>query len=674
MNPQNPEPPWLQGISGEFARTLIESDERVIKVPAGPGAGKTTCLKRRVLRLVETNKTRRRDIFVGTFTRVITKSLQVAFARPAGTGEDGDDPTIATLHSHAARLLRENPPAAQGREFRFLLDHEERVMLYDIADKVPNFTTHAERSKELKLLQASWARQRTLDDERFDAAVNEWLRMNGAMLVGEVVFLATSAIQSGALAPQRFAHVFVDEYQDLTECEQTFVDLLTTEDAGSILVLGDDDQSIYAFRYNHPEGLGTFPQDDARKDAVQNLPLPDNHRCAKRIVALANQVAAAAGSIKDPMIAQKTRDGIVEYVLWPSLDEEIDGIAEVVRRRGAEKFLVLVTRQFIGYRLKALIGDDAVTTFREEVLKVDFVRERFAFAALLSNESDAVALRAWLAFDGTTPMQANHRNVAAFASAFGSGRRGLDLLVGINDSSVAVSGEGTQNVKARARKYLDEKARMPTDLVPMIEKLFDSALADTMLGRHVPAGETDAARRQRERLEQQDKEKAKGDLDLLRRAATALASEIREPTLTKIIEDLRYRIGTHAPLLDIENEPRVRIMTLHGAKGLEEESVIVCGLANEIIPGPQKADSAEAAEHVREQRRLLYVAVTRAKEELILSWSSTMATLDTYNNGVVANPILPRRVASRLTKTGLLPHQAQRPENGDDWKRRQTVH
>jgi DNA helicase-2/ATP-dependent DNA helicase PcrA len=270
-------------------------------------------------------------------------------------------------------------------------------MLYDIAAKVPNFTTHAERDSELKKLQASWAHQRNLDDARFDAAVNEWLRMHGGMLVGEVVFLATTAIQNGALAPTRFPHVFVDEYQDLTECEQTFVDLLSTDD-GSILVLGDDDQSIYAFRFNHPEGLGTFPQDEARRANVQELALPYNHRCARRIVALANEIAAQAGSAKQPMLAQKASEGIVGYVLWPSLDEEIAGLADVVRSRADTKFLIMVTRQFIGYRLKALIGDDAVTTFREEVLSVPFVRERFAFASLLGNEDDAVSLRAWLAF------------------------------------------------------------------------------------------------------------------------------------------------------------------------------------------------------------------------------------------------------------------------------------
>lgn len=665
------EPRWLEGIRGDHARKLIESDARVIKVPAGPGAGKTTCLKRRVLRLVDTGKARRKEIFVGTFTRVITKSLQEAFARPVSEKDDGDDPVVATLHSHATRILRENPPAAQGREFRFLLDHEEHVMLYDIAAKVPNFATHSDRDKELKQLQASWARQRTLDDARFDAAVNEWLRIHGGMLVGEVVFLATTAIQNRALQPNRFKHVFVDEYQDLTECEQAFVDLLMEQD-GSIVVLGDDDQSIYAFRFNHPEGLGTFPRDEGRQANFEPLPLPDNHRCARAIVRLANEIAAEAGSNKDPMTPTKADEGIVDYILWPTLDEEIAGLAEVVQARRDTRFLVLVTRQFIGYRLKALIGDDAVTTFREEVLKVNFVRERFAFAALLADENDAVSLRAWLALDLTDPSQSSHRNVVAYESAAASGRRGLDLLNGIADDSVAVSGMGAANVKSRATRYLANKASIPADLVPLLETIFDPALAEGMLGRHVPAKENAADQRARLRLEKEDKEKARGDLDLLRRSAVALAAEIEEPTLLKVVETLRYRIGTHAPLLDEESEPRVRIMTLHGAKGLQEGTVMVCGLANEIIPGPPKGTAVERADHVREQRRLLYVAVTRAEQELILSWSASIASADTHSNGIVRHPVRGQPSRATLTRTALLPHRPEAPKSGEVWKAKYT--
>jgi hypothetical protein len=313
-----------------------------------------------------------------------------------------------------------------------------------------------------------------------------------------------------------------------------------------------------------------------------------------------------------------------------------------------------------------------VTTFREEVLKVDFVRERFAFAALLADENDGVALRAWLALEHTDPAQASHRNVAAYESVAASGRHGLDLLVGISDESIAVAGNGSTNVKTRAARYLADKAAMPADLVPILERIFDPAFVDGMPGRHVPAGETAAERSARQRLEKEDKEKARGDLDLLRRSAVALAAEIKEPTLLKVVETLRYRIGTHAPLLDEESEPRVRIMTLHGAKGLEEETVIVCGLADEIIPGPPKGTPIETAAHVREQQRLLYVAVTRAKQELILSWSSSMASADTHSNGIVRHPTRRRSIRAPLTRTRLLPHRADPPQDGDTWKRRHT--
>ena len=182
------QPRWLEGIKGEQSIRLIESDGRVIKVLSGPGAGKTTCLKRRVLRLVDTGKVKRAQIFVGTFTRVIAKTLHEVFIKQVDPDGEEGDPVVSTLHSHAAPLLRENPDAVQGRGFRFLLAHEEKALLYDIADKVAQFPAFADRSAELKKLQAHWASPRNLNDERFAGAVDEWLRMH-------------------PLAPRRFALV-----------------------------------------------------------------------------------------------------------------------------------------------------------------------------------------------------------------------------------------------------------------------------------------------------------------------------------------------------------------------------------------------------------------------------------------------------------------------------------
>ena len=267
------QPRWLEGIKGEQSIRLIESDGRVIKVLAGPGAGKTTCLKRRVLRLVDTAKVKRAEIFVGTFTRVIAKTLHEAFIRPQVDPDGEDDPVVLTLHSHAARLLRENPDAVQGRGFRFLLAHEEKVLRYDIADKSAEFPTFADRNTELKKLQAHWASPRNLNDERFAGAVDEWLRMHGGMLVGEVVYITTDAIQSGNIRIEQFKHVFVDEYQDLTECEQTFVDQITADD-GAVVVLGDDDRSITAFDTIIPKASPHFRRMTNEERSWSRFPSP----------------------------------------------------------------------------------------------------------------------------------------------------------------------------------------------------------------------------------------------------------------------------------------------------------------------------------------------------------------------------------------------------------------
>lgn len=115
-------------------------------------------------------------------------------------------------------------------------------------------------------------------------------------------------------------------------------------------------------------------------------------------------------------------------------------------------------------------------------------------------------------------------------------------------------------------------------------------------------------------------------------------------------------------------------MTLHGAKGLEEETVVVAGLADEIVPGIKLKDPIQDAAHVAEQRRLLYVAVTRAKRELVLSWSLAIPNAETFPNGIVRKRFAMNRngvVYTRTTRTSLLPRQPEGPQDGAAWRQTQ---
>ena len=105
----------------------------------------------------------------------------------------------------------------------------------------------------------------------------------------------------------RFEHVIIDEYQDLTAAEQHLVEKIWSRN-GSLVVLGDDDQSIYSFRNNHPGGI-TECVERWEGEPLADLEIPENRRCGRVIVDLANAMMAQAGSTNAPMIS-KRRNGV----------------------------------------------------------------------------------------------------------------------------------------------------------------------------------------------------------------------------------------------------------------------------------------------------------------------------------------------------------------------------
>lgn len=614
-------PPWLDGIDGEFLPKLIMSDARVILVVAGPGSGKTTGLKRRVQRLIERDGVDPSKIYVGTFTRAIASELQ---------SELGAAIRVSTLHSLAADLLRRNPASLGGLKLRFLLAYEEEAMLYDIA--TPHLETQAKRKRELRRLQSARAERRDLPDAAFAGEVDRWLRKHGGMLIGDVVHLAVQGLEAEDIPGGAYDHVIVDEYQDLTAAEQELVERIWSSN-GSLVVLGDNDQSIYGFRFNHPDGINEF-SNRWQEDAVELVEIPENRRCGEAIVELGNLMMAEAGSAKAPMVARSGRRGEVSIVQWPGIEQEIAGLAEHMRAHADRQYLVLVPRRFIGYRLRDAIGDDARTGFYQEVLQHSFAQERFALASVLANPADLVAVRTWLGFHGTQHQQAASRNNEAYSSLARFSGTGEQLLRGMANRSVETAGSGRSNVVARASemvRLLDGGA--PAGLSELIPWLFDPALV----------GEAEEDDEKKRWLE--------SDLASLRDAALLLSQDPRA-TLSLIVDRLRYRIATRAPLVQDEHVPRVRIMTLHSAKGLQADNIVIAGVADQLIPGFDEGEDRE------EERRLLYVAITRAKHELVVSWPRQMTYADAVSNAVRYNGSV-RSIGGRkvvqLSRSSLLP-------------------
>jgi len=554
-------PPWLAGLEGPYLPALINSDKPVIRVVAGPGSGKTTGLKRRIQRLVEGNGVDPQRVFVGTFTRAIAADLRQ---------ELGEEIKVSTIHSLAYELLRDNPAARQGYELRFLLTYEEKCLLYDVAHEVEHLPDLRDREEALKRQQSARSERQELPDAAFAGAVARWLHEHGGMLIGEVVHVATVALESHDIPPGTYDHVVVDEYQDLTAAEQELVRLVWSTN-GSLVVLGDDNQSY-------------------------------------------------------------------------------------IRSQEDKTFLVMVPRRFIGYRLKDRIGDDARTSFHQEVLEHKAVQERFAAASVLADPDDRIAVRAWLGFHGTNHDHGTDRNATAYRSIRDRSEVGRVLLEGIVSGAIAVNGAGQQNIRRRAEQMIQMMKEAPADVIDQIEYLFDPRLADD-------AGEASAEKR----------EWIRRDLELLRAAATELAEGAA--SLSEVMSRLRYRIATRAPLTDDEPEPRVQIMTLHSAKGLQGDNIVVAGLAEQIVPGDRDGSPADKAAHREEQRRLLYVAITRAKHELVVSWPRLVSFADAVANGIRSEQTVTVNgtVMKTLGRSSLLPQGLPGVTPGDAWLRKQGI-
>ena len=611
--------PWLEGIEGSAARELIESNDRVIRVVAGPGSGKTTCLKRRIQRLIQKDEVNPTTMFVGTFTRAIAKELREAL---------GAEVQVSTLHSLAYELLRKHPAARQGMELRFLLKHEEDTLLYDVEDSAAQIGDLHKRREALRLLQASRSQRTVYENAAFAGSIRMWLQRHRGMLIGEVVYLCVTGLESADIPPGMFDYVVIDEYQDLTAAEQELVDLVWSR-TGTLTVLGDDDQSIYGFRFNHPKGIADFHQ---VWPEYTDLTFLDNRRCGETILKTANLMMAEAGTTKPLMNPKSGRNGVLTAVQWDNLDDEIEGLANYINAYSDQSFLVLVPRRFIGYRLAEAIGADAKTTFAEEVLDHPIAQESFIALALVADPDDFVSARAWLGLHGTKKEPGQRRNAGAYAS-LPTNIGGHDLIRRIAADELNVSGHGQTNLKKRAKEAVKLIERDAKD-EETIELLFNDALAQ----------------------EEKDDEKRRWlveDLRELRSAAKEILARQDSPSLARVIEILRYRIATRSPLNSSdEEEPRVRIMTLHSAKGLEADNVLIVGVADQFMPGDEPD-----LERLAEQKRLLYVAITRAKDLLIVSWPRRVLAGDLMKNmGHLGSVITEKGVKWAITsRSSLLP-------------------
>jgi DNA helicase-2/ATP-dependent DNA helicase PcrA len=576
------------GHSGSHARLL-----------AGPGTGKTLTLTRRITRLLSSD-IRPASILAFTFTRFAAGELKKRVKDDLGTGKKVL-PRISTLHSYALReLLRNESRTRLPQPLRIADDWEdENIVIPDIQNLLG--IKKSETRKLFFQLAADWQQltadrqdwERTFPDPKFLGSWKEHRGIYGYTLRSELVYQLKTSLEEGDVeieGPPEY--VLVDEFQDLNPCDLAVV----REHANlgcEIYAAGDDDQSIYGFRQAEPEGIRRFPSDFTPST---QLGLKICKRCRKEILDFALYVARQdPRRLEKPLIPESKEKGEVKVLRFDDQGREALGIGQLCqwlvknKKVRPQDILILLrtdrNKVFSTPLKAALVGAGVpanVASNPMEPLETDIGRELLSLLRLMVNLHDDLAWRSILQVRnnglGTTTFEGVYETARRSGMRFSAG---LDGIVRDPSSLGAKGGKLKSEVEEIQRKIKAYGPVPEKDVFSWLENLIEKEITD------------DESRNSILELfgEIESDSDVRSLADLLRAATVSLGNKE---------QDLR--------------EGAVSVLTMHQAKGLTASAVIVAAAEDEYIPG------RATGKQVDDERRLLYVSLTRAKEFLYVTY------------------------------------------------------
>lgn len=651
---------WNDGIEIDSpAYNLAACDKATIRAVAGPGSGKSFAIKKRILRLLEAGVSPDQILAI-TFTRTAAHDLKTEIS---SLGIEGASEVHArTLHSHALRILmREGVLEQTGRNPRMIIDHEQKPILRDL-DK-PEFGNVRDKEKLLSGYLAAWARlqqdepgfEQTPIEEDFRTDLLNWFNEHSGVLVGEVIPIVIDFLRNNPAVPfiGEYEYILVDEFQDLNKSEQEFIRLIRGD--SNLVIVGDDDQSIYGFKFAHPQGIQQIDElfgefDDIPFDVCRRCPTLVTRMASELISKNPNRTLGVLNHFEENPIGQ------VDIVQWADYEAELTGISDFISVElakgdiGPEDVLILTPRRKIGYRLRDLLAFREVPVrsyFRESVMDSKEVQRAFSLMNLLANPEDRISLRFLLGYN-TSDFRKNQYRILKERAAEN------DISVRELLNSILRGERPETNIRSITNSYRSIMNDLP--------KLRETLLTDPENGFH----------------NYFITEELEDDFFELDQAYRSVVDDIG----TELLEDPEnfdewFRDVMKA-LLELialpdspENIDHARIMSLHSSKGLSAKLVVLTSMIDPLIPFiPAGTPAEDRDQAIQEARRLFYVAITRCKSSenydgrLVISSFLSIAGTEALQMGMSANPrgILRTRSTRFVTDFG---NVSPVPKRGD---------
>jgi DNA helicase II / ATP-dependent DNA helicase PcrA len=611
----------LEGLN-EPQRDAVLHGEGPLLILAGAGSGKTRVLTHRIAHLVGSGQARPGEILAITFTNKAAQEMRERVQELVGGRARAM--WVMTFHSACARMLRsEAERLGYTRGFTIYDEQDSLRLVKNCIDELDidpkRFAPRGIRR------QISDAKNQLLDAQAYRLKVGSFfeqtaadvyelyeprLHAANAMDFDDLLFRCVNLFELFEEVRNRyrrsFRHVLVDEYQDTNRAQYRWLQLLC-EQHRNLAVVGDDDQAVYGFRGADIRNILDFERDWPDAEVVK---LEQNYRSTQTILNASNAVIANNRSRKpktlwsdlgegDPVHVRELDDEHAEARFVVSEIERLvdegasrDDIAVFYRTNAQSRVLEdMLVRYGVAYQV---IGG---TRFYERAE----IKDALAYLTLLVNPSDTVAFGRVVNSPRRGIGQTSQARVIGHANTLG------DPVWEVAAAPDDVPGLGTAAVKAVGRfMSVMERLRERVDGGSGVGELLHETLEETGYTEALKAERTVESQVRLENLEE----------------LVGVGREYDATAEAPSVEEFLQQIALFSEQDNLRDEQGlVTLMTLHNAKGLEFDTVLIIGMEEQVFPHSRAVEAGD----LEEERRLAYVGITRARRELYLTSARTRA-------------------------------------------------
>src|SRR5271163_3894042 len=650
-NPDRETEQLLDGLNPQQRQAVVHEGSPLLIV-AGAGSGKTAVLTRRIAYLIGARGVGVGQILAITFTNKAAAEMRERVVRLVGNRARAM--WVSTFHSTCVRILRNQASLVKGLNSNFsiydaddsrrLLQMIGRDMGLDIKRYSPRLLANAISNLKNELIDPDQAVTNLSDDSddlaRTVASVfaeyQRRLRAANALdfddLIGEAVAVLQAFPQIAQHYRRRFRHILVDEYQDTNHAQYVLVRELVGRDAGDdpdgvpqaeLCVVGDADQSIYAFRGATIRNIEDFERDYPNATTIL---LEQNYRSTQNILSAANSVISRNSGRREKRLWTDAGEGelIVGYVADNEHDEarfvaeEIDTLADrgdityndvavFYRTNNSSRSLEEVfIRAGIPYKV---VGGVRFYERRE-------IRDIVAYLRVLDNPGDAVSLRRIL----NTPRRGIGDRAEACVAVYAenTGSSFADALEAAAEGKVPLLNTRSAKAIAGFVEMLDElRSRLDASEGDLGE-LVEAVLERTGYRAELESSSDPQDLARLDNVNELVSVAHEFAIDLANAAALDDVPDDEDVPDTGVLAQFLERVSLVADTDEIPEHTAglVTLMTLHTAKGLEFPVVFVTGWEDGMFPHMRALGDAG---ELSEERRLAYVGITRARQRLYVS-------------------------------------------------------